>query len=356
MQVIDDGTIFSWLNLVDAGSVIDELALPKIDLLSSAFDQGASGYPLTWTHLSDNRKVRILNSQKINTTKLLPDKALKIGASHFLPFAGHWRLGLPQHRKFAEMIPHTEFADLKISFKKIAPEIDFIGIYPGESYDFHTKYHHINPITRNELVAGFKPDPIEVKSVVNSNFESDIDHYMRLLQKKAEAFSVENIDFRISNSDNTYKENFRFASLESENNPVMIISVKVPNFILQLFSKGEANWDHIAIGYWGEWSREPDIYPANFMRLLQSGIESPNQIPKQDVPLDLSLFLQFPIADILEKNPEQAIKLLSRLGLPCATCLKTNSENLAQALEIHDIDITSNLWLIRELAGLQNFL
>jgi CMP-N-acetylneuraminate monooxygenase len=304
MQVIDDGTIFSWLNLVDAGSVIDELALPKIDLLSSAFDQGASGYPLTWTHLSDNRKVRILNSQKINTTKLLPDKALKIGASHFLPFAGHWRLGLPQHRKFAEMIPHTEFADLKISFKKIAPEIDFIGIYPGESYDFHTKYHHINPITRNELVAGFKPDPIEVKSVVNSNFESDIDHYMRLLQKKAEAFSVENIDFRISNSDNTYKENFRFASLESENNPVMIISVKVPNFILQLFSKGEANWDHIAIGYWGEWSREPDIYPANFMRLLQSGIESPNQIPKQDVPLDLSLFLQFPIADILEKNPD----------------------------------------------------
>ena len=355
-QVIDDGTIFSWLSLVDAGSVIDEITLPKIDLLSSAFDQGASGYPLTWTNLNDNRKVRILNSQKINITKLLPEKALKIGASHFLPFAGHWRLGLPQHKKFAEMIPHTEFEDLKISFKKIAPKIDFLGVYPGESYDFYSKYHDINAMSRNEIVAGFNPDPIKVESVFNYNFESDIDHYMRLLQKKAEIFGVENIDFRISNPENTYRKNFRFMSFASKNNPIMIISVKVPSFILELFSKGEANWDHIAIGYWGEWSREPDSYPANFMRLLQSGTESPNQIVNQDVPSDLSLFLQLPIADIVEKNPEQAIKLLSRLGLPCGTCLKTNSENLGQALEIHDIDITSNLWIIREMAGLLNFL
>ncbi len=355
-QVIEEGTTFSWLNLVDAGSVIDEFKLPKIDLLSSAFDQGASGYPLTWTHLNNNRKVKILNSQKINTTKLLPLKALKIGASHFLPFAGHWRLGLPRHKKFAEMIPHTEFTDLESSFKKIAPEVVFLGVYPGESYDFHSKHHSVNPKTRNEIVAGFNPDSIEIKTAVNSSLESDIDHYMRLFQIKSEAFGVENIDFRVSNSENTYSKNFKFASLASKNNPIMMISVKVPNFILELFSKGETNWDHIAIGYWGEWSRDPDIYPANFMRLLQSGFESPTQTKNEDIPMDLSRFLRMSIADILEKNPKQGIKFLSRLGLPCASCIKTNSENLGQALEIHDIDITPNLWIIREMIGVQSFI
>lgn len=355
-QVMDESAVFSWLNLVDAGAVIDEFRLPKIDLLSSAFDQGASGYPLTWTHLNDNRKVRILNSQKINHTKLLPDKALKIGASYFLPFAGHWRLGLPQHKKFAEMIPHTEFTDLESSFKKSAPEIVFLGVYPGESYDFHSKYHSVNPKTRNEIVAGFNPDTIEIKSTVNSNLASDIDYYMRLLQNKSEAFGVENIDFRVSNSENTYSKNFKFASLASKKNPIMKISVKIPNFILELFSKGEANWDHIAIGYWGEWSRDPDIYPANFMRLLQSGFEPPTQTKNEVIPMDLSRFLKMSIADILEKNPKQGIKFLSRLGLPCASCIKTNSESLGQALEIHDIDINANLWVIREMVGVQSFI
>lgn len=136
----------------------------------------------------------------------------------------------------------------------------------------------------------------------------------------------------------------------------MKISVKIPNFILELFSKGEANWDHIAIGYWGEWSRDPDIYPANFMRLLQSGFEPPTQTKNEVIPMDLSRFLKMSIADILEKNPKQGIKFLSRLGLPCASCIKTNSESLGQALEIHDIDINANLWVIREMVGVQSFI
>jgi hypothetical protein len=48
VKVLDDSTDFVWLNQVDAGAPYDIENLDRIDLLSSAFDQGASGYPLTW--------------------------------------------------------------------------------------------------------------------------------------------------------------------------------------------------------------------------------------------------------------------------------------------------------------------
>jgi CMP-N-acetylneuraminate monooxygenase len=117
-QVDDQGIVFSWLNLVDAGAVIEENALPKLDLLSSAFDQGASGYPLTWTHISDARKRRMLEAQKASTLELLARKANQLKANYFLPFAGHWRLAMPEHQKYAEMIPHTTFSELEWTFKE----------------------------------------------------------------------------------------------------------------------------------------------------------------------------------------------------------------------------------------------
>jgi hypothetical protein len=353
-QVIDEGTVFSWLNLVDAGSVIDEFTLPEIDLLSSAFDQGASGYPLTWTNLSDNRKVRILNSQKTNTVTLLSSRTKKVGAKYFLPFAGHWRLGLSQHQKYAEMIPHTKFEELNISFKENAPHAKFLGLYPGESFDFYAKTHEINSTARNEILNGFIPSLCLSRTSSNDNFAEDFNAQMEILQKKGEAFGVENVNFIISSSDGYYEKNFRFISSESKNRPIMKISVKVPDHILKLFSKGEANWDHIAIGYWGEWSREPDSYPANFMRLLQSGVDQLIYSKSIDLPLDLSSLLQTTISEIIEKNSDQVIKILSRLGLPCVSCIRTNSEKLGSALEIHNVDIRSNLWLLREILGIKS--
>ena len=351
-QVIDDGTLFSWLNLADAGSVIDELTLPRIDLLSSAFDQGASGYPLTWTNLSQNRKIRILESQKLNTRTLLASRAKKIGATYFLPFAGHWRLGLPQHQKYASMIPHTKFEELEISFEENAPDVQLLSVYPGESFDFFTNSHEINAITRAEIAKGFIPEVSSNEMHLDDDFTEKVESQILTLQKKGEAFGVENVNFRISSNERFYEKNFRFSSIESKNSPLITISVKVPDLILHLFSINEANWDHIAIGYWGEWTREPDVYPANFMRLLQSGQEQSIYDEGKNSAFELSLLLRITIGDIIEKDPDRIVKILSRLGLPCISCIRTNSETIGQALEIHNIDIVANLWLLREMAAI----
>jgi CMP-N-acetylneuraminate monooxygenase len=132
----DEGVRFSWLNLVDAGSVIDQNLLGNLDLLTSAFDQGASGYPLTWSHLSEQRKLKLLEAQKQNTLELLVRRSNQLKARYFMPFAGHWRLALPEHQKYAEMIPHTTFQELKDKFEKESVFTEFLGIYPGEKFDF----------------------------------------------------------------------------------------------------------------------------------------------------------------------------------------------------------------------------
>ena len=88
------------------------------------------------------------------------------------------------------------------------------------------------------------------------------------------------------------------------------------------------------------------------MRLLQSGtnhlVYSQSEISEEKI----SFILKRSIGDLIENNPEQTPYFLTRLGLPCINCTRSNSENLEQALMLHGIDLDSNLWILRELASI----
>ena len=351
-QIVDDGVLFSWLNLADAGSVIDEFALPDIDLLTSTFGQGASGYPLTWDHIHVDKKIQIIEARKSNNLALLATRASKMRASFFLPFASHWRLGLAEHEEFAKMIPHTTFEELEQSFRVDAPGVKFLAIYPGESYNFFNHTLKINPDSRNELSEKFVPDRVTFESF-KSGF--DIDAFrlkfaaeMSRLVSKSEAFGVENVMFCVFATDFEFEERFEFITAQNIFQSQIQISVKVPMRILSLFAAGKANWDHISIGYWGEWSSNPKVYPSNFMRLLQSGREN---FPKnvEPCPKDLIELTEMSIGELIEANPISVPIILNRLGLPCLSCVRSNAESLGQALEIHNVDKKSNYWLLKEL-------
>jgi CMP-N-acetylneuraminate monooxygenase len=350
----DNGVVFNWLNLVDAGSVIDEFVIPDLDLLTSAFDQGASGYPLTWTHLSEQRKIKMLESQKKSTLKMLPSKAKKLNTTYFLPFAGHWRLGLEIHQNYAAMIPHTNFEEIADSFATNAPQSKFLGLFPGQSFDFYSK------TTGTKISQEMKVDEIRADSIATAGkfsgmpTQEEISNFrmqMLSLIELGESFGCENVEFSVSISGSSYFEIFNFNSTPTLDNEKIKISVTIPSHIFNLLSEREANWDHLAIGYWGVWSRSPDIYPANFMRLLQAGnpkLENKTGLlPKSG----FEFILQKTIGDIIEAEGIIAPKLFGRLGLPCLSCTRSNSETLYQALELHKIDIDSNAWILRELAS-----
>ena len=346
----DEGICFSWLNLVDAGSVIDQRFSENLDLLTSAFDQGASGYPLIWSHISEQRKVKILEERKKANLELLVKRSNLMKAKYFMPFAGHWRLALLEHQKYAEMIPHTTFHELEDIFRKESVLTEFLGIYPGEKFNFFSRERSsINSESNVSLGNTYMGAD---RRVLSKETLGLFIKQMKALQDKSEAFGVEKVKFTVKSTDGFINKSFSFISSNSLQSPMIDVVVSIPSHILRLFAVGEANWDHISIGYWGEWDRNPDVYPTNFMRLLQSGtnhsVYSQSEISEERI----SFILKRSIGDLIENNPEQTPYYLTRLGLPCINCTRSNSENLEQALILHGIDLDSNLWILRELASI----
>ena len=351
----DNERLFSWLNLVDAGLVFESHNLPELDLLTSSFDQGASGYPLTWTHLSDSRKIKILEARKLTTLDMLVKRANKLRAKYFLPFAGHWRLKLPEHKKYAEMIPHTTLEEIENKFIKESNFTKPLCIKPGEMYDFlsGTK-QKLKEKYGTDTRSNLEPIPKKYKknTTLSAKMISQFRIEMHKLQNFAESFGVESVQFRVKVKYTNFQEIFIFNSSLGDNKDPVLVEVQIPISIFILFAEGKANWDHIAIGYWGEWTRKPDIYPLNFMRLLQSGN---NQITRKfEVILESQVndMLERTVGDIIESNPEYVPYYFTRLGLPCLSCSRSNSESLKYALSLHNIDTSSNMYLLRELASL----
>lgn len=353
-SIEDDGCVFSWLNLVDAGSVLDQHTIPEIDLLSSAFDQGASGYPLTWNHIGESAKIGILAEQKKQTLAMLSGRALQFTPKFFLPFAGHWRLGLPEHQDYAERIPHTTFKEIQDNFVSHATETVVLGVAPGNCYDFLNEVVIPSSINIVEFDSRFRePVALLIKNdLAVGSLISEFEKKMECLTQNSEAFRVEKVDFIVLVPEIDYIGHFSFASCDSVDSGPIEVSVQIPLEILILYAEGAANWDHIAIGYWGVWNRSPNVYPANFMRLLQAGSATPYSNGSFAESKSEDRLLEVSIADLLEANFESVKSILNRAGLPCISCTRTNGETLRNALEIHGVDLSANPWIISELRSI----
>jgi CMP-N-acetylneuraminate monooxygenase len=340
-----------WLNQNDAGSVLDDSQLPpSVDLFSTMFDLGASGYPLTWTGMSDEIKSKMMNLAKQKMLSHLPERAKQVGAVNFLPFAGHWRLGLPQHQKYADMIPHISLDEVTQAFQKKNSTCNVLALLPGEDYDFFDNKATQNQASRKSYMSGYKPG---VEVVANPELKVDtasLKRSLELLAKNSDAQRCERVDFTVAINGENQPITVRFGIEASEQQPLRI-SVEIPSFIADMLIKGLANWDHISIGYWGVWSRFPDVYPPNFMRLLQVGYVDVLHNVETDV--HDSEIEQISIADLLERNPSEVAKVLSRSGMPCLACSRNNSESLSQAFHVHSI---SQDWQTRTLIELKHIL
>jgi CMP-N-acetylneuraminate monooxygenase len=353
-SIEDNGCVFSWLNLVDAGSVLDPQSIPEIDLLSSAFDQGASGYPLTWNHIGESAKKGILAEQKKQTLAMLSSRAVQFTPKYFLPFAGHWRLGLPEHQIYADKIPHTTFKEIDANFLANAPETIVLGVTPGNRFDFLKKEVTSSSINFVKFNSKFRATQIlrAKQDLASGILISEFEKKMEGLTQNSEAFRVEKVNFKVLVPELNYVGCFPFASLDSLDADPIEISVEVPLDIFALYAEGSANWDHIAIGYWGVWDRSSNVYPANFMRLLQAGRATPYSNRSFFDSKSDDRLLEASIADLLETHFESVSSILNRAGLPCISCTRTNGETLRNALEIHSVDLSANPWIISELRSI----
>jgi CMP-N-acetylneuraminate monooxygenase len=353
VTVEDEDFQFNWLNLVDAGAALNEQELPPIDFMTSAFSPGASGYPLTWSHLEENQKVLIMNQQKDSLLRLLPRRCADLNVKYFLPFAGHWRLNLPEHEKYESLIPRTSLDEVEDEFERVKSSTKVLKLFPGTEFNF-----------RNGLSSSFAPykshDSAETLlehrlELSQSEYEYSklvlqFESFMNQLEAESEFYGVERVEFTILIQDKEYRKTFFFESSTSRNDEVIQISVCIPERIFCLLAQGLANWDHIAIGYWGIWHRTPNRYPSNFMRMLQIGKSKIVYSSRLKYLHPSDSLLRKTIGDLMELNPQAVSAILNRAGLPCGSCLKTNSETLEDALLLHNIDIRSTSWILRELS------
>ena len=340
---------FSLLNQNDAGAVFDEAILPnKIDVFACAFDQGASGFPLTWKHISESRKKKILQQQKMFNLDRIQDLCKRYNAEFFLPFAGHWRLSYREHAMFSDLIPHTNYSEIESLLQSM--DTKFLGLYPGESFDFRSSELKKDLEIRNllatepELDLSFpKTDPLDTVEVKQFTLEIN-----KILSMK-ELLQIEPVIFSVKVEED-FEVELKINCESSEE--IHEVTVTIPRFIARVILSGNYNWDHIAIGYFGIWDRNSNSYPTNFMRALQmgNGIELKKTEDRSFEREDEILLMS--VSDLVEMNPDIVGKVFQRYGLPCVGCQYSLSETLGHAIIRHRLPLGSQPKLVNEIRAL----
>ena len=339
-----------WLNQNDSGSVLrDDLIPDEVDLLTTSFDTGASGWPLTWD-LSEGRKEAIVRASKKSILDTIKTRCVQLNAKYFAPFAGWWRHGLDIHEGFSKKLEHTTHDDLLAILADTRTQM--IPTIPSSVVRLVDMSHSFDVTVMDQLgnapvVEAFDPPSREL---TDQALAVSINHYMRSLEKLSVASDCEPVSFVLRIPDADFLGEFRFG--DREIGEITEISVEIPGWVAELLVSEDSTaiWNHFDIGYWARWSRTPDVYPANFMRLLQLGL--PRPLLSGENKEDRGALGKMAVADFIEKDPELSLAILNRAGLPCSSCVKANSDTLENAFRIHGITGNLKSRAERQLAAL----
>lgn len=323
-----------WLNQVDAGAPLrDDLISSDLDLLSSSFDLGASGWPLTWK-IPEQKKAAVMESGKGALLDLIRERCRDTGARYFAPFASWWRHGLEVHRDFANRIPHVSLDDLQSALE--GERVQLIPTIPSSIINLASMKHEFDEACLTQLsgdlqLEDFVPPTLTVRP---EDLITKLMTYMKELCLLSGATGCERVEFQLVVPEIGMSEIFLFGTERKD--PITRISATIPGWVAELLVSGDrtAIWNHLDIGYWCEWERSPDVYPVKFMRLLQLGnpkaLHSSRTAPRSEVE-------KVAVGGLIERDPDLTRAILSRAGLPCASCSKSSSESLMEAFEIHGV-------------------
>lgn len=358
---------FRFLNLNDAG-LNPRIAslIGKVDAISSGFSPGASGYPLTWNHLNDNQKEEILNNAKSGLLKMLEQAVELYGAKYVLPFASHFQLWQPQHRKYVEKLKKNTIDDVVTFFENSKTKV--IDILPGDHWNINEdlifkqtnnrsklyEYNEIisyldNTYNDNLFISNTYEDFISADEVINYflkfNQTSEIAYCEDLIfsLKVTDIYDYNHIHFevifKISNQQLT-----PLITTSKKNN----LAIQIPGPILKKIIIENLSWDEAHIGYWCRFTRNPDIYHAGFWRLLQAPYFRkdaliPVKVSKEYITQDTV------IADLLEDYGIEADQILRRYGMYCFGCQHSTFDTLFIGAKSHSINMNDLNRMILEL-------
>ena len=357
---------FRILNINDAGiNHRIHAEVKRVDCIASAFSPGASGYPATHTHLDDARKVEIYEQSRTATLEMLQEACALYGAQYFLPFASHFILNHPRHLSYMRLVKKNTIFDVMEKFSGSGVEvIDLLAgdVWRVDSGVITRREREENLYSPERVFASIKEDfseaefeeyyPARQKYVWDR--EVALKYFQQLNQIPEMAFCE---DMSVSvYPDFSESEAFSFevrgGVLELLDSVIATpnLTIKIPSEILMYICKHNESWDEATIGYWCEFSRNPDVYHTEFWRILQAPyyLKTPAvRTPKDDAPPPIGL--ESNLAEVIEKLDSIGLKIMGRYGLYCQSCHKAPMETLEQACGAHGINPVRMQRLVKEL-------
>ena len=330
------------------------------------FSFGASGYPLTWTHLDNKSKIEIMEQTNQGIMNMLKQLCRMFTPKYLLPFASFFELVNPEHRDyvhFSKRNNHQHIFDNLNSFP-----LKILDLLPGEVWNGNNdsisripnrEYYQIqnnkelflNDTFKNDDIKKFLPQKFDISA------QEIIDYFQEFSRSKlANDVGKTSILLTAKNKEREIciliKFNDGIISCDVVTNHVAAeLEITCPGEILQEIIQKDLSWDEAHIGYWCKFTRNPDIYNIALWKLLYA----PWQARKNFESIsqnDLKIKLETPIASIIEKIGTNAIQVFEKYGLYCTGCSSSLGENVDEGCNIHGISDENKQKLIDELVRL----
>ena len=356
---------FRLLNINDAGlnQRIAALVAP-VDVVASQFSIGASGYPLTWSHLTAAEKIRIMEHACQGKLQMLREAMTLYRGEYLLPIASHFALWHPAHREHVRMMSTNTIDNVIQAFA--GSNVHVVDVLPGEIWDVS-----VGQVTRLWHRRGRLYDLAYKLKYLERRFNSsefqqhhpisgDLTHaevraYFLRLNEVPEMAFCENLTVRVRANDGNHGREGIDVSFQITGGRLLMLQaapvvpnllIEIPIGILKRIVTENLSWDEAHIGYWCRFTRSPDMYHAGFWRVLQAPYFNRHAEPPVD---SKPITGNSVIADVVEAHGNRAERILRRYGLYCAGCHHSPCESLVQGARYHGIEETQIHRLVREL-------
>ena len=356
---------FRYLNLNDAG-VNHRIAavVAPVDLISSTFSPGASGFPLTWRHIDERRQVEIMERSRRGSLEMLRQAAHVYHASAVLPFASFFALWHPQHRRFLGLQRRNSPADVVDAFADL--DVEVVDLVPGESWEPATGGRTPRPgrdqlFRRGEVIRWakqhFDAAAFDAAYPPDGRLDAaDVDAHLLRLNEVPDIAFCENVSVLLRGIGSSEKPDVEVAFEVLDGRLRIVapppaapeVTIELPVAVLARIVHDDVSWDEAFIGYWCSCERSPDVYHANFWRLLQAPYY--RRRPALAAPTGpAEIGADSAILSVLDAHGEPADRLLRRYGLYCVGCQHAPSETIRHAAEKHGLDRSQLERLLDEL-------
>ena len=367
---------YKLLNLNDAGlNAKIASSIGPVDLISCIFSTGASGYPMTWTHIDDAEKERIMERACHGRLDMLVEALGVYNANRLLPFASYFKLWLPKHRQYLAQMRTNTLDEVVDHFRSKGLGDRIVDLLPGENWNPKT-----NTASRvwSDRAGLFAPQTIaenlELDYAENGDqfgindfwgtfdfdlMREDVVSYFDKLNANPDIRHCEDVFLRVRCFSRDWTEQLfevpiRIVKSQLTVEPVDCEPDGLPTFhldvtedILKPILSENVSWDEARVGCHLRWWRNTNAVHTGLLRLLQGPYGQKRA--EHEAIRRTGVSASNSIASVIEMFGDDASRIFSRCGLYCVGCSLSPWESIEAGAAKHGLTQAETASLLEDI-------